>query len=79
MASQTFTVLSSLPLANRFPSGLKATLQTLPVCPLRVRVSRPVAASHTYTVRSPLPLAIRLPSGQNATLPTQFLCPRKVC
>ena len=34
------------------PSGLNATLLTVPVCPLRVRVSWPVAASHTFTVPS---------------------------
>ena len=52
------------------PSGLNATLLTAPVCPLRVRVSWPVAASQTFTVWSSLPEARRLPSGLNATLVT---------
>ena len=52
------------------PSGLNATLLTPPVCPLRVRVSCPVAASHTFTVPSQLAEASRLPSGLNATLET---------
>ncbi len=42
------------------------------VCPLRVRVSLPVAASHTFSVLSSLPLTIRLPSGLKATLVTQW-------
>ena len=36
--------------ARRLPSGLKATLSTEPVCPLKVRSSWPVWASHTFTV-----------------------------
>ena len=51
-ASHTFTVLSSLPLTMRLPSGLNATLLTQPVCPLRVRVSLPLSASQTFTVLS---------------------------
>src|SRR5262249_18423263 len=41
LASQIFTVPSWLALARRFPSGLKHTLDTLSVCPLRLRVSWP--------------------------------------
>ena len=41
------------------------------MCPLRVRVSWPVAASHTFTVSSRLAEASRLPSGLNATLVTR--------
>jgi len=39
--SQTFSVLSLLPLTIRFPSGLKLTLVTPLECPLRVSVPRP--------------------------------------
>ena len=53
-----------------WPSGLKATLLTASVCPLRVRTSWPVCASHTFTVLSSLPLTRRLPSGLKATLQT---------
>ena len=42
-ASHTFTVLSQLAEASRWPSGLNATLLTLLVCPLRVSISWPVA------------------------------------
>ena len=48
------------------------------VCPLRVRVSCPVAASHSFTVPSPLAEASRLPSGLNATSQTPLVCPLKV-
>ena len=68
MASHTFTVPSLLTEARRWPSGLKATLQTPPVCPGRVRASWPLVASHTFTVLSTLAEARRLPSGLKATL-----------
>ena len=48
------------------------------MCPLRVRVSWPVAASQTFTVPSTLAEAIRLPSGLNATLLTPSVCPLRV-
>ena len=60
------------------PSGLKHTLLTALLCPLRVRASRPVAASHTFTVLSPLAEARRLPSGLKHTLKTAPLCPLRV-
>ena len=47
--------------------GAERHAQTPLVCPLRVRVSWPVAASHTFTVSSALAEARRLPSGLNAT------------
>src|SRR5262249_44479465 len=59
-----------LQLARRLPSGLKATLETLPVCPLQVRSSWPVWASQTFTVLSSDVPARRLPSGLKATLQT---------
>src|SRR5437870_5554440 len=69
-ASQTFTVPSTLPLASRLRSGLKATLWTKLVCALRVRVSWPVAGSRTFMVPSPPPVASRFPSGLQAALQT---------
>src|SRR5207253_1292979 len=65
-------------LARRLPSGLKATLVTALVWPLRVRASWPVAASHTFTVWSHEPLARRLPSGLKATLVTALVWPLRV-
>ena len=56
-AVQTFIVLSRLPEAIRWPSGEKATDQTLRVCPLSVITSRPLDASQTFIVLSPLPEA----------------------
>src|ERR1700731_4298597 len=79
-ASHTFTVASELPEASRLPSGLKHTLLTAFVCPLRVRTTWPVAASHTFTVLSQLPEASRLPSGLKHTLWTgRCVCPLRVC
>ena len=37
--SQTFTVLSWLPLTIRFPSGLKLTLKRMNECPSNVSIS----------------------------------------
>src|SRR5262249_30948633 len=59
---------SSLPLARRWPSGLKATLRTTLPWPRRVASSAPLRASHSLTVLSSLPLASRRPSGLNATI-----------
>ena len=60
------------------PSGLNATPVTLPVCPLSVSSSWPVAASQSLTVWSPLAEARRLPSGLNATPVTLPVCPLSV-
>jgi len=60
-------VPSSLPDASVLPSGLNATEWTLPVCPLWVTRSLPVATFHSLIVLSPLPDASVLPSGLNAT------------
>ena len=60
------------------PSGLKATADTGPSCPLRVARASPVAASHSRTVPS-LPAEARvLPSGLKATAFTQPSCPLRV-
>src|SRR5689334_13381060 len=64
--SQTLTVLSSLPLTMRLPSGLNATHSISSVCPLRAKVSRPLSASQTLISpglnNSPPALTMRLPS-----------------
>ena len=57
------------------PSGLKATDETEPVWPLRVRTSSPLRTSHSFTVRSSLPEASRVPSGLKATEETESLWP----
>ena len=46
------TVLSDDPEARVRPSGEKATLLTLPPCPLRVAMVLPLATSHRRTVLS---------------------------
>ena len=51
-------VLSSLPLANIFPSGENATLLTLSVCPLKVTTVSSTKF-HSLTLLSSLPLATR--------------------
>ena len=71
-------VLSQLPLANVFPSGLNDTLLTNPVCPVRVRRCLPVPTSHKRIVSSQLPLANVFPSGLNDTLLTNPVCPVRV-
>ena len=48
------------------------------MCPLSVRVSRPLAASQTFSVVSQLPETIRLPSGLKATLQIPPGCPWSV-
>src|SRR6266404_2580743 len=49
-ASQSFIVLSKLPLATVWPSGEKATEVISPPCPLSACCSAPVAASHNLIV-----------------------------
>src|SRR5262249_15920570 len=73
-ASHTLAVPSKLPVASRAPSGDQATDVTWPVCPLRVRSSRPLAASHTLAVPSQLPVATRAPSGAH-TPPIPIITP----
>src|SRR5207245_7248589 len=74
----TPAVLARLPLANRVPSGLKATDQTRPVWPCNVVRHLPVLTSHSLTIPSSLQLASRAPSGLKATERTQSLCPCSV-
>ena len=54
LASQTFAVLSALPVTIREPSGLNDAELTRPVCPLSVRTSAPLLASQTFAVWSSL-------------------------
>jgi hypothetical protein len=79
-AIQSRTVPSVLPDASRFPSGEKATLQTLPLWPSSVCRTAPVAASQSRTVPSvPPPDASRFPSSEKATLQTLPSWPSSVC
>ena len=71
-------MLSSLPLASVIPSGLKATLLTGAVCPVRIAHCSPVAAFQRRIVLSALPLASVRPSGLKATLQTTDVCPASV-
>jgi hypothetical protein len=64
----TLMVLSSLPEASVLPSGLKLTLLTDAVCPVRVVIGLPVARFQTLMVLSALPEASVLPSGLKLTL-----------
>jgi hypothetical protein len=72
VASQTFTVLSAEALARRRPSGLKHTLKTLSVCPLRVSASRRSGRPKP----SPSGLPRRWPSGlEHAPVTPPASCP----
>src|SRR5262249_806302 len=55
LASQTITVPSALPLANRLPSGANAAAWTTPPWSLRVVFVLPAARSQTTTVLSAPP------------------------
>src|SRR5712692_2660822 len=77
-APHILIVLSRLPLTRVCPSGLMATLQTMPVWPVRVRTSLPVDKSHTLIVLSELPLTRVCPSGLMATLQTASAWPVRV-
>src|SRR5712692_772607 len=55
------------PLPSRAPSGLQATLMTLPRCPGSEALSVPSEASHRHTLPSSPPLARCVPSGLQAT------------
>src|SRR5438270_4149732 len=69
-ASQTTsspTPLLPPPLASRVPSGLQATLMTMPSCPWNCCSSVPSRAFHRHTLPSSLQLASNFPSGLHAT------------
>src|SRR5260370_24657768 len=55
------------PLASRVPSGLQATLRTMPRCPWNCCSSVPSRAFHRHTLPSSPQLATRLPSVLHAT------------
>ena len=69
------TVVSQLAEARVSPSGLKATPDTGPMCPERVRISFPVEVSQSFMVLSALAEARILPSGLKARLSTIRMCP----
>jgi hypothetical protein len=60
-------VLSLLPLAKVFPSGLNATDKTSSECPLSVFTFFPVSIDQSWIVLSLLPLAKVFPSVLKAT------------
>src|SRR2546425_945396 len=70
LASQIFTVVSSLAEARDWPSGLKATRQTSESWAGNATGSRSLVASQTVTFPSWLPEATHRPSGLNAALST---------
>ena len=75
--SQTLMTPPRLDEASRRPSGLKATLVTPLVWPVRVRRSCPVATSQTVMIPSKLPEASRRPSGLKATAMAPLVAARE--
>src|SRR6185436_504342 len=69
------TLPSSLPDTTNLPSLLKSTAAIGPVCPLRERISLPLARSHSLIVLSQLPEASIRPSRLNARPLIKLLCP----
>ena len=70
---QSITLLSLLPLARSFPSGLKVTNITQSLCSFLPKHSL-VSRFLNITLLSSPPLASSLPSGLKATDQTRFLC-----
>ncbi len=72
-------MLSALAAASRPPSGLKATDQMGPVCPVSGEPTGAACAGsetfHSRIVSSALPLARVRPSGLKATECTRSVCP----
>src|SRR5258708_36104848 len=64
------------PLASRVPSGLQATLRTMPRCPWNCCSSVPSEAFHKHTLPSSPQLASRVPSGLHATRRILVVCAR---
>jgi hypothetical protein len=71
---QSLIIFCVLPDAIRVPSGLKLTLLTVPLCPLRLRLRVPFLFQRMI-VLSALPEAIIFPSGLKLTLQTGAVCP----
>ena len=65
--SHSVTSWSSLPETKVLPSLLKATAETAPVWPFKVRFTSPVAASRSMMVLSALPEANQRPSALYAS------------
>src|SRR5258708_3426332 len=64
------------PLASLRPSGLQATLMTMPRCPCREALTIPSEASQRKTLPSSPQLARRVPSGLQATRRILVSCAR---
>src|SRR5439155_21684569 len=73
-AGQSRTVASAAQLASKLPSREKATPQTVPACPLRVRATWRVATFHSFSPPpSPADANVR-PSGLKARDITLHVC-----
>src|ERR1019366_8909743 len=77
--SHSRTVLSLLAEASIVPLGLKATLNTAPLCRSVSPIGLRVATFQSRTVSSLLAEAIVLPSGLKLTLVTSLLWPVSGC
>src|SRR5258708_11670039 len=75
MKSSSLSLLPP-PLARHVPSGLQATLMTMPRCPCSEARSRPWEASHRKTLPSSQQLARHVPSGLHSTRRTLVGSPR---
>src|SRR5258708_8588271 len=63
------------PLASHVPTGLQATLMTMPRCPCSEARSPPWEASHRKTLPSSQQLARHVPSGLHSTRRTLVASP----
>ena len=72
------SVPSRLALANKRPSGLKATSLTQSVCWSNNATCSPLSTRQTRTEPSRLPVASKLPSGLNEDVMIQPLCPLRL-
>jgi hypothetical protein len=72
-AFHTHAVLSRLAVAIFFPSGLKTTSFTEPLCLRGAKICLPVAVSHTRDVLSELAVATCFPSELKLTSFTELL------
>src|SRR5262245_25935637 len=64
-----------LAVANRLPSGEKATEQTSLICFPIVSDSSPVFTAHNFAASSSPPVTSVLPSGEKATAQIPSACP----
>ena len=77
-ASQTFAVLSELPVTMREPSGLNDAESTRSGVPLEREDLGAARASQTFAVLSLLAVTMREPSGLNDAELTSSVCPLSV-